>query len=323
MLTLFWVVIPCSVVWMLTAIVGRSWKGWLIFVLSLISSLAGIATDKIVRPPFPPLPVDYNAVLRVLTEDVFYSALSGDRGMIYVIVMSSVMLLHGALRLVRVVNRKKIGIHDQVLFAIICIHWSALLLPVVSGYLVYTVQFRYSYPVAIMPIAWIALVLVHFMTRRQLVVANIFSLLFSVLAIFSLYSLTSQSIVAANQPKGLGKCLMDHNLTAGFSDYWFSKLVIMQSDYHVSMVSLHEGGEILLNGSSVDWLVRSVDGTRPFKPTFIVVNLLDKVRIEQRFGKPIRVIDCNGYIVWAYDHSLEVNLDDVIKPYPGPIFNPN
>jgi len=89
---------------------------------------------------------------------------------------------------------------------------------------------------------------------------------------------------------------------AGFADYWMTKPLAMFSDRRLHVGQLRPDAKLLYWASSDAWLDRAAAEApdRP-RPSFIYMLGLDARRIEDQFGRPSRVVPCDGSEIWYYD----------------------
>jgi hypothetical protein len=94
---------------------------------------------------------------------------------------------------------------------------------------------------------------------------------------------------------------------AGFADYWMTKPLTMFSDRRLHVGQLRPDAKLLYWVNNDAWLDRSwaesPDGPRP---SFIYMLGLDPQQIENQFGRPTRVVACDGSEIWYYDDAEQL-----------------
>jgi len=114
------------------------------------------------------------------------------------------------------------------------------------------------------------------------------------------------SVAAVMRAPAAVQCF-GHNAQAGFADYWMTKPLVMFSDRRLSVGQLRPDAKLLYWVSSDAWLDRAAAEApdRP-RPSFIYMLGLDARQIAHQFGRPSRVVPCDGSEIWYYDDAEQL-----------------
>jgi hypothetical protein len=113
--------------------------------------------------------------------------------------------------------------------------------------------------------------------------------------------------LAAVMPAPAAVQCFGYTQQAGFADYWMTKPLVMFSDHRLTVGQLRPDAKLLYWVSSDAWLDRAAAEApdRP-RPSFIYMLGLDARLIADQFGRPSRVVPCDGSEIWYYDDAEQL-----------------
>lgn len=133
---------------------------------------------------------------------------------------------------------------------------------------------------------------------------------FFVIAFLTIGS-TITSVAKLVKPDPVISCLLNLGLSAGLSDYWNSKNLMLTSDYALHIVAIRPEGHPFLWNTNKRWYEMRVDENRPAVFDFYLFKPNGESGAADifatSFGQPNEVAECGSYSVWIYDKPLMNN----------------
>lgn len=180
-----------------------------------------------------------------------------------------------------------------------------LVVPVLSGFFDHAVHWRYLMVVPIL-VVLAASVLVAEVLAGRAATARLPGFAASILAL--LLVLPAYRAGMAIEPKlDLEVCLEAEGLTTGYGEYWMVKSLIFYSERRIHVIQLNSGAERYEHNYNRLWFDRRADGQALTAPNFIIMTMIDPVKILERFGPASRTLQCGKHEIWLYDRIGGLN----------------
>lgn len=154
---------------------------------------------------------------------------------------------------------------------------------------------------------WVALNTVPLFENLLKLNSSIGRATFSVIAFLTIGS-TIGSVAKLAKPDPVISCLLEKGLSAGLSDYWNAKNLMLTSDYALHIVAIRPEGHPFLWNTNKTWYEKRVDENRPAVFNFYLFKPNGESEAAEifatSFGQPNEVTECGRYTVWIYNKPL-------------------
>ena len=216
-----------------------------------------------------------------------------------------IMAVRAAYLIWRAVRRHAVTPSEFIEITLAGAQAAAIIAPVVIGLMQDIWGLRYALPIVVLPIIWLLIVLRPWLARLQDLRrpwawgAGLWA---SALAISLPAALAALPEMPATHP--VAACMQEMKLDAIYAWYWHTKLPMFLSDYGVHIVQLED--DITLSHWNINdaWATRSVVDGKPFTVRAIDMTGLQSDAVENVFGTPDEMRNCNGVDFWLYDTDL-------------------
>lgn len=177
-------------------------------------------------------------------------------------------------------------------------------IPFLAGAMIHESLLRYFLPVLFLPWVWLLLIASRFNTaeRQQGVLAAGVAL---TLGCLPLLPTVGKAIARLEGKETLRTTLDEHELRAGYGDYWTAKPVMFGTDRRVHCIPIFTDGTPDPRNYNRRWFTERADDGGAIEPTFVVTSRLNKDKLRQLFGEPDEIVRFEkDQFVWIYAEPL-------------------
>jgi hypothetical protein len=299
-----WFVAPMIGLFLLGLLMAKVPSPWKTIAAIALPTIAAIVIEIILRQQTLQSRAHNTGSIEIWLTDLYEFAMRGDYGMVLIVLLNTVILYRAAYLLFRIY--KGVPVTELMAFEIFlgltCIF--ALVTPLMMNLYRGPSLWRYFLILIVLPPIWALLytarVLVKLKPGKFIEVLSIATLIIMNILLFSK---VIQNIRHLESVTPLESCLLNQNLTSGYSDYWNSKSLIFSSQRKIHVAQLQGSNPYRFNFNN-DWFLKRSDYQYPFEPNFIIIENLNTDELHTKFGTPDLIFACKDKVIWKYDKPL-------------------
>ena len=191
---------------------------------------------------------------------------------------------------------------------------AAVLAPLAIGAFSELGHWRYFLVLFVNPLLWVALLLTRCESRRIRNGIAVVAVLVVLGAAGGFASGARDTLARLRAPSAVEACIRSAGRTDGLGDYWNAKLLMFMTGRGIHVAPIDMEGDPFRWNTNERWFRERADGVRAARPDFIIVERLDAVALDGRFGPPARTAWCGSAELWFYDHPLDEQQPATSRP---------